>query len=246
MRTVSAPALRWSAPLPLARADAAPTKPGLYAVFRNGTLAYFGKAASLIDRVGHHMRSLRHMLSDPNLVEFTFRFALMPNSTDAQRARAERRRIDHFKKKGLLKYQRESEAVGEVDPFFPSPARAAWAFWQRQLEVVARAFREQRYGCWCGPGNVCDTVTDELDRCCQAHDRAYAAVGVSSGSGGISMWSIEGLKRTEAADDALVACAARNLNLPALGPAARAYARSVMVIFGTRARAARTARYLGL
>jgi hypothetical protein len=242
-------AARWTAARPLNLANQAPGGPGLYRIFRGGSQVYMGKAKSLRSRLLQHRWCLTHFdVKKQSLGQYTYSVAEMPGSTDRRRTRVERGRIDWHKKRGRLTHQKELDiGASEAEAFLPSPAQAAWAFWKRQLEIVARAFREQRYGCWCGPGNVCSQTQDVLDLCCKAHDNAYAAVGVTSGSsGGISMWSVEGLKRTEAADSALVACAARAMTNPSLGPAAHAYARGVMSIFGTRAQAARVARFLGL
>ena len=239
---------RWTAAQPLRFANQAPAGPGLYRIFRGGSQVYVGKAKSLRSRLMQHRWCLTHFDAKRSLGQYTYSVAPMVGSTDRQRSAVERSRIDWHKRRGRLIHQKELDiGASESEAFLPSAAQAAWAFWKRQLEIVARAFREQRYGCWCGPGNVCSQTRDVLDLCCKAHDNAYAAVGVTSGSsGGISMWSVEGLKRTEAADSALVACAARAMTNPSLGPAAGAYARGVMSIFGTRAQAARVARYLGL
>jgi hypothetical protein len=216
---------------------------GLYRIYRGGQQVYLGRATNLRARLLQHRWCLKHFRMDRELAEFRFRILPTPTYDPARRDVAERRLIRKEKRLGGLSHQRETEG----DAFSIPGVRAVWAFWRRQLAIVARAFREQRYGCWCGPGNVCTQTRDVLDLCCKAHDNAYAAVGVSSrSSGGINMWSVEGLKRTEAADSALVACAARALTNPALGPAAHAYARAVTTIFGTRAQAARVARHLGL
>jgi hypothetical protein len=216
---------------------------GLYRIYRGGRQVYLGRATNLRSRLLQHRWCLTHLLMNSELAAFTFRVLPTPGYDPARRDIAERRLIRKEKRLGNLTHQRETEG----DAFSIPGVRAAWAFWKRQLEIVARAFRERRYGCWCGPGNVCSQTRDVLDLCCKAHDNAYAAVGVTSGSsGGIGMWSVEGLKRTEAADSALVSCAARALTNPALGPAAHAYARGVMTIFGTRAQAARVARLLGM
>jgi hypothetical protein len=100
-------------------------------------------------------------------------------------------------------------------------------------------FHEQRYGCWCGPGNVCTEVRDAIDACCKEHDVAYARLGVTSGTPGpgqVDMWSPEGFKRTMFADAGLVACTQlTKLDLHPYGPAAAAYREGVAFIFGTRA-----------
>ena len=125
-------------------------------------------------------------------------------------------------------------------------ARWFWSYWGRQLEVAKRGFLQQKYGCWCGKGNVCSTVTDSLDGCCRAHDAAYGAVRVGT-AGGADMWTVEGLKRTVPADEALVGCSnlAINDGTP-YGPAARAYQQGIVGIFGTRAAAGRAVMQLGL
>jgi Phospholipase A2 len=142
----------------------------------------------------------------------------------------------------------ETGTEGEAEQFFGTPlswlssvARRFWSYWGRQLAIAKRAFTEQRYGCWCGKGNVCSIPVDSLDRCCQAHDNAYGAVGVGT-PGGVDMWTLEGLKRTVASDEALVRCstAAINNGTP-YGPAPRAYHKGIVAIFGTRTRAGRAA-----
>jgi hypothetical protein len=61
------------------------------------------------------------------------------------------------------------------------------------------------------------------------------------------MWTVEGLKRTVPADEALVRCSSL-----AIGdgtpycPSARAYQQGIAGIFGTRAAAGRAALQLGL
>ncbi len=101
-------------------------------------------------------------------------------------------------------------------------------------------FSEQRYGCWCGPGHVCEEVQDDIDKCCKAHDLAYDAVGVTSESpapsGMAGMWSIEGFRRTMAADAKLVAGVNGTIfDFNFYGPAAAAYRAGVTLIFGPRA-----------
>jgi len=108
-----------------------------------------------------------------------------------------------------------------------------------EIERLARMFSELRYGCWCGPGNVCTQETDAIDTCCRIHDQAYERVGVSSGTlrpGQVSMWSAEGLRRTVGADLALVFCTRRTYVDPHwYGPAATLYREGVATVFTARA-----------
>lgn len=136
----------------------------------------------------------------------------------------------------------------ETEQFLPGAARRFWAAWQRQLQIAKRMFQEQRYGCWCGPGNVCTTVTDKIDACCKRHDEAYARAGVTSGSGpSVNIWTVEGLKRTRAADLELVRCTQATLwDWHWYGPAAHAYRTGIAFIFGARAAAASAAIAAGL
>ena len=100
-------------------------------------------------------------------------------------------------------------------------------------------YKEQRYGCWCGPGNVCEEERDTIDACCKRHDLAYDALGVSGdkpGPGQVGMWSIEGLRKTVLADLTFVACldlTARDWHF--YGPVAAAYRALAQFIFITRA-----------
>jgi hypothetical protein len=125
----------------------------------------------------------------------------------------------------------------------PPPTATFWERWGSQIEMVRRMFEEQRYGCWCGPGNVCDRVTDDIDSCCKRHDEDYAAANATSDDpappGKVNMWTIEGLKATMMADLRLVACTqATKYDLNFYGPAAAAYREGVALIFGLRAAAA--------
>jgi hypothetical protein len=121
----------------------------------------------------------------------------------------------------------------------PPPDRTFGQRWGSQIPMLRRMFHEQRYGCWCGPGNVCTETRDAIDACCKEHDLAYARLGVTSGTpapGQVDMWSPEGFKRTMLADGALVACTQiTKLDLHFYGPAAAAYREGVALIFGTRA-----------
>lgn len=139
-----------------------------------------------------------------------------------------------------LEYEQDQEISALVQKF--------QALWGEQLRTARRMFEEKRYGCWCGPSNVCFKVINNIDRCCQAHDEAYARVGVTSGNGsGINMWTVEGLKRTQDADLELVRCTQATLFDPHwYGPAANLYRTGVAIIFGTRAAAAAAAKAMGL
>lgn len=125
----------------------------------------------------------------------------------------------------------------------PPPTATFWERWGSQLEMMRRMFEEQRYGCWCGPGNVCDRVTDDIDSCCKRHDQDYGAANATSDDpappGKVNMWTIEGLKATMVADLRLVACTqATKYDFNFYGPAAAAYREGVALIFGLRAAAA--------
>jgi hypothetical protein len=122
----------------------------------------------------------------------------------------------------------------------PPPVATFWQRWGSQITMLKRMFREQRYGCWCGPGNVCDGVTDRIDACCKRHDLDYAAAGVTSEDpappGQYNMWGIEGFKRTMVADARLVACTqATKYDWRFYGPTAALYREGVALIFGMRA-----------
>src|SRR5579859_951525 len=121
----------------------------------------------------------------------------------------------------------------------PPPDQTFRQRWGSQIEMLKRMYKEQRYGCWCGPGHVCEEERDNIDACCKRHDLAYDALGVSgseTGPGQVGMWSIEGLRRTVRADLTFVA----SLELTAFdphfyGPAAAHYRAAAQLIFGTRA-----------
>ncbi len=122
----------------------------------------------------------------------------------------------------------------------PPEMRTFWQRWGAQIQLAKRMFTEQRYGCWCGPGNVCEDVQDDIDAACKRHDQDYGRVGVTSSSpppaGQASMWSIEGFKRTMGADARLVAgVQATNFDLHFYGPSAALYKAGVTIIFGARA-----------
>ncbi len=133
----------------------------------------------------------------------------------------------------------------------PPPDRTFWERWGSQIAQLKRLYHEQRYGCWCGPGHVCDTDRDDMDTCCHAHDDAYEAAGVTSDdpppSGQVGMWTIEGFKKTMIADLTLVGCTqATGFDLHFYGPTAALYRTGVALIFGTRAAIAAEAYSLGL
>ena len=120
----------------------------------------------------------------------------------------------------------------------PPPDATVMQRFHSQIRMLKRAFGEKRYGCFCGPGHVCETPHDAIDQCCKEHDEAYDRAGVSStpGPGQVNMWSAEGFVRTMGADLALVGCTAATMyDLHIYGPAAAAYRASVAVIFGSRA-----------
>lgn len=125
----------------------------------------------------------------------------------------------------------------------PPATDTFWDVWGSQLEQFRRIYEEQRYGCWCGPGNVCDEETDDIDSCCKRHDEDYGRAKVTSDenppSGWVNMWTIEGLKRTMMADLRLVTCTqATKYDLNFYGPAAAVYREGVALIFGGRTAAA--------
>jgi hypothetical protein len=127
-------------------------------------------------------------------------------------------------------------------------AAGFWAIWRNQLEAARRMFTQARWGCWCGPGNVCTTIQDPMDACCRAHDQEYTRVGVTSGTGpGIGMWTLDGLKRTRIADETLVVCTQKTLwDGRFYGPAGATFRYGVAYVFGTRAAGARAAQAMGL
>jgi len=122
----------------------------------------------------------------------------------------------------------------------PPEMRTFWQRWGAQIQLAKRMFAEQRYGCWCGPGNVCEDVQDDIDATCKRHDEDYGRVGVTSASpppaGEASMWSIEGFKRTMSADARLVAgVIATDYDLHFYGPSAALFKAGVKILFGGRA-----------
>lgn len=159
--------------------------------------------------------------------------------------------MDHSAQRFTLSQQEPAMAVQRAAvKTLPPDTSTFWRVWGSQLQQAKRMFEEQRYGCWCGPGNVCSEVRDDIDQCCKNHDEAYAAAKVTSDSspaaGSVSMWSIEGLKRTMAADLVLVACTqATYLDLHFYGPEAVLYREGVNAIFGNRARVAAAAFAIG-
>jgi hypothetical protein len=139
--------------------------------------------------------------------------------------------------------------IQRAPPTPPPPTSGFWSIWGAQLDQARRMFQEQRYGCWCGPGNVCTHTVDAIDECCKAHDLAYAAAGVTSDDppppGKVNMWTIDGLKRSMRADADLVTCTqATKYDLHFYGPAAALYREGVALIFGLRAAAAAAAAAL--
>lgn len=112
--------------------------------------------------------------------------------------------------------------------------------WGAEIERLRRMFAEQRYGCWCGPGHTCNEETDQIDHCCHQHDEAYNSLGVTSDDppapGAVGMWTVDGFKRTVAADAQLVACVtATEFDTHFYGPEAALYRGGVQTIFGGRA-----------
>jgi hypothetical protein len=133
----------------------------------------------------------------------------------------------------------------------PPDTSTFWKTWGAQLMLISRAYNEKRYGCWCGPGNTCTKVTNDIDKYCKQHDENYAKAGVNSDpvdwstkgimklmseSGpSVSMWSIEGLKRTMSADIALIAGTQGTMyDLHFYGPSAHLYREMVALVFGLR------------
>ena len=149
----------------------------------------------------------------------------------------------------------ETETEREMEAFFgiqlPSLSDLAqrfWAFWEPRLRRAEQEFynRTIRHGCFCGPGSVCNVVTDSLDRCCQAHDAAYTAVGVNT-PGGVSMFTLDGVKRTIAADETLARCSQVAINDGTPYPASvRRFQSGLVQFFTMRAQAGRTAIRLGV
>jgi len=112
--------------------------------------------------------------------------------------------------------------------------------WGAEIARLKTMFVDHRYACWCGPGHVCNEEQDQIDHCCHQHDEAYEAAGVTSDdpppSGTYGMWSVEGIKRTVAADATLVACVtATEFDTHFYGPEAAVYRTGVQAIFGGRA-----------
>ncbi len=118
----------------------------------------------------------------------------------------------------------------------PPPDSTAWERFKSQGPMLSRMFTENRYGCWCGPGNVCPEVRDPIDACCKAHDEGYARVGVSSTPkpGEVDMWSADGFIRTMEIDKALVGCTQTAQQKDKRLGAAQLYVTGVSLIFGTR------------
>ena len=122
---------------------------------------------------------------------------------------------------------------------------AQWEAWLQEhfgaeIERLRSMFAEHRYGCWCGPGHRCEEIEDDMDACCHAHDMGYGAVGVTSEdpppAGSIGMWTVEGFKRTQDADLALVECiTATAFDSHFYGPTAAVYRGMADLIFGGRA-----------
>ena len=133
----------------------------------------------------------------------------------------------------------------QEDATLPPPSETFWETWGSQFEQLRRLFLEQRYGCYCGSGRACDEVIDDIDSCCKDHDDAYDDVHVSSDSADsaesadsttVDMWSIEGFKRTMAADAVLVGCTLKTFfDSNFYGPTAGLFRRGVALVFGGRA-----------
>lgn len=122
----------------------------------------------------------------------------------------------------------------------PPSVDSFWDVWGGQIDQLRRMWNEHRYGCWCGPGNVCSEVQDDMDQCCYEHDMGYGSVGVTSddppASGSYDMWSVEGLKLTVGIDAALVACVTgTEFDSHFYGPTAALFRTGVQAIFGGRA-----------
>ena len=115
--------------------------------------------------------------------------------------------------------------------------------WARAVAALRRMQDEFiRHGCWCGPGDRCATVRDEIDRACQAHDLGYNAVRVNT-PGGTDMWTPRGFILTERADGDLV----RNLEATKIdgrsySPTAQSFRERAITLFSARARLAGWAR----
>jgi hypothetical protein len=119
----------------------------------------------------------------------------------------------------------------------PPPDATVWDRFLSQGRMLRRMFGENRYGCWCGPGNVCSEVRDPIDACCKAHDEGYARVKVSSEPKGdeVDMWSADGYTRTMEIDRALVDCTQTAQAKDKRHGTAQLYVEGVSLIFGTRA-----------
>jgi hypothetical protein len=74
--------------------------------------------------------------------------------------------------------------------------------WGSDISGWESMFTQARYGCWCGPGNVCQDEQDQMDGCCHHHDLAYDSLGLTFGS----MWTFDAMKKTLSADETLIAC----------------------------------------
>jgi len=138
----------------------------------------------------------------------------------------------------IVHRQQDTGSSGEVKTQ-PPPDTTIVDRLRSQLAMLKRMWNEKRYGCWCGPGNVCNEVRDDIDSCCKDHDNGYKSVGVTSGTPGpgeVDMWSSEGLVRTMPIDLALVDCTHSTwYDFHFYGPSAVLYRASVELIFGTRA-----------
>lgn len=140
-----------------------------------------------------------------------------------------------------------SEQDGDTENAGTDAADAAAALeasfhqsWDGEIERLRQMFVNERYGCWCGPGNICNEETDGIDTCCHQHDLGYDAVGVNSldpaPAGQVNMWTIEGVKRTVEADAALVACTmATEFDDHFYGPEAAVYRAAMQLICAGRA-----------
>jgi hypothetical protein len=132
----------------------------------------------------------------------------------------------------------EEAVVQRATATQPPPDSTVWERLKSQVAMLRRLYNEQRYGCWCGPGHVCEDVRDDIDACCKAHDQAYDAAGVTSGTPGpgqVGMWDPQGFIRTMAADQALVNCTQDTaFDSHFYGPTAAVYRAGVALIFESR------------
>jgi hypothetical protein len=120
-------------------------------------------------------------------------------------------------------------ALAEYDSELGSVLR----YLAEQAQRAYRYFSTQKYGCYCGKGTECTVPIDNLDRCCQQHDRDYSAQRLNVS---IDMWTPLGFRLSRAADLRLADCAARTRwDLHWYGPAAAAYREALIVLFRTRA-----------